>query len=57
MEGGGDMLYLVNLRRKRNYGRGYTIANGTAFYDLISVQCSFDEKDVPFAKEPSPYLI
>ena len=57
MEGGGDMLYLVNLRRKRNYGRGYTIVNGAGFYNLISVACDFDEKDVPFAKEKSPYLM
>ncbi len=57
MEGGGDMLYLVNLRRKRNYGRGFTIVNGAGFYNLISVACDFDEKEVPFATEKSPYLM
>lgn len=57
MQGGGDMVFAINTRRMRDYGRGFHRGQGAPNYDLISVSGDWDDLPDPMDTAESPYRI
>lgn len=57
LQGGGDMVLVINTRRMRDYGRGFSRGKGAPGYDLVSVCGDWDDLPDPMDTAESPYLV
>lgn len=56
-EGGGDMVYALNTRIMKNFGRAFNFGSGTADFSLISVYGDWYDINDPIETAKSPYLV
>ena len=57
LQGGGDMVLVINTRRMRDYGRGFSRGKGAPGFDLVSVSGDWDDMPDPMDTAESPYLV
>ena len=57
LQGGGDMVFAINTRRMRDYGRGFHRGQGAPNFGLISVSGDWDDLPDPMDTAESPYRI
>lgn len=57
LQGGGDMVFAINTRRMRDYGRGFHRGQGAPNFGLISVSGDWDDLPDPMDTAASPYRV
>ncbi len=57
MQGGGDMAFVINTLRMRDYGRGFRLEPGLPGYSLFSVYGDWDDGQDMMDIAESPYRI
>ncbi len=57
LQGGGDMVFVINTRRMRYYGRGYNQGKGVPAFNLMSAYGDWDDEQDPMDTAVSPFRV